>query len=508
MKRPAILILTILLFSLAFAACGPTEEEEQANATQIAAEIFATQTAAAPTATHTPTNTPTFTPMPTSTTTPAPTDTPVPTPTPTPVSALALLENALAAQEQASSYHFDTELQMSLEQEGISMDIPMIFSGDFQSPDRMRGTFSMSFFGLTVEMEQVTIGDMVYATNPESGEWEVGEEPVTPFAVEDLTALDAADLEDLVFLGVETLDDIEVYHLQGVATGQALGEAFGEIEEALQVEYWIEVESGYLRQSALEGELTFEDEDTSLFGEIGAGKISMVMMMTFSNHNEDVVIEAPEVSHVASEMEIKDCPNDQILCVGLVTDLGELDESAFFQAAWEGVKLAESEMRAVVDFLETMDPSDYAANIDLFAENGYDIIVTVGFGLGETTSRAAGQFPDIDFIGVDQYQVFESENAVGLLFPEDEAGFMAGALAGMLTESNRVAAVLGSEVVPPIVAFKEGYEAGARYVNPGTLADQRWPSPTLDGVRVRPKRHLPWAPMSCSPRPARLAMGR
>ncbi len=161
-----------------------------------------------------------------------------------------------------------------------------------------------------------------------------------------------------------------------------------------------------------------------------------------------------------------DCASEEVFCVGLVTDVGEVDDKSFNQSAWEGVQRARDELGAQVDFIETSDAKDYAANIDLFANNGYDVIVTVGFALGEATVEAAKRHPDIDFIGVDQFQPETVGNMAGLIFPEDRAGFMAGALAGMLTESNTIGAVLGTDLVPPVVAFKEGYESGARYINP------------------------------------------
>jgi basic membrane protein A and related proteins len=161
-----------------------------------------------------------------------------------------------------------------------------------------------------------------------------------------------------------------------------------------------------------------------------------------------------------------DCTSDEVLCVGLITDVGKIDDKSFNQSAWEGVKRAASELGAQVDFIETTDSTDYATNINTFAEQGYDIIVTVGFALGEATLAAAAEYPDIDFIGVDQFQGEPVDNVAGLIFPEDQAGFMAGALAGLLTESNVVGAVLGTDLVPPVVFFKEGWEAGARYTNP------------------------------------------
>jgi basic membrane protein A len=177
---------------------------------------------------------------------------------------------------------------------------------------------------------------------------------------------------------------------------------------------------------------------------------------------EEVV---PEEDVVEEEV-AGDCTSDEVFCVGLVTDVGEIDDKSFNQSAWEGVQRAESELGAKVDYIETADAKDYAANIGLFADEGYDVIVTVGFALGQATVEAAGTYPDIHFIGVDQFQAETVDNVAGIIFPEDQSGFMAGALAGMLSESGTVAAVLGTDLVPPVVAFKEGYENGALYINP------------------------------------------
>ena len=179
-----------------------------------------------------------------------------------------------------------------------------------------------------------------------------------------------------------------------------------------------------------------------------------------------------EESEAAAE---DDCASEEVFCIGLVTDVGEIDDKSFNQSAWEGVQAAAEELGAQTEYIETRDATDYGPNIALFGDNGYDVIVTVGFALGQATLEASQTYPDVDFIGVDQFvapeapEGWEGEwppaNVAGLIFPEDQSGFMAGALAGMLTESNTIAAVLGTDLVPPVVAFKEGYEAGARYVN-------------------------------------------
>jgi basic membrane protein A len=186
---------------------------------------------------------------------------------------------------------------------------------------------------------------------------------------------------------------------------------------------------------------------------------------------EEVVEEAPAEEEVVEEAPAEEeeagCESEEVFCVGLVTDVGEIDDKSFNQSAWEGVQLAEEQLGAQIDYIETSDAKDYGANIGLFAENGYDVIVTVGFALGEATLEAAAQYPDIYFIGVDQGQWDGTvDNVAGLIFNEDKAGFQAGALAALLTETDTIAAVLGTDLVPPVVAFKEGYEAGAKYINP------------------------------------------
>ncbi len=155
--------------------------------------------------------------------------------------------------------------------------------------------------------------------------------------------------------------------------------------------------------------------------------------------------------------------------IGLVTDVGRVNDRSFNQSAWEGVRNAAMALGLSEDdyrYIETQSATDYADNIGQFIDAGFNVIVTVGFALGEATITAAQENPDIYFIGVDQFQEAEIPNVVGLVFHEDHAGFLAGALAAHLTESGTIAAVLGTDLVPPVVAFKEGYEAGARHINP------------------------------------------
>ena len=97
-------------------------------------------------------------------------------------------------------------------------------------------------------------------------------------------------------------------------------------------------------------------------------------------------VEEPAAEEPAAE---GDCASPDVFCVGLVTDVGEVDDKSFNQSANDGVLQAEKELGAQVKYIETKDAKDYQSNIELFADQGYDVIVTVGFALGEATGQEA-----------------------------------------------------------------------------------------------------------------------
>jgi len=161
-----------------------------------------------------------------------------------------------------------------------------------------------------------------------------------------------------------------------------------------------------------------------------------------------------------------DCPKAEVFCVGLVTDVGKINDKSFNQSAWEGVLQSQTDGVAdIVQYIETTDAKDYAKNIGTFGDAGFDVIVTVGFALGEATVAAATTYPDVNFIGVDQFQAAEADGVAGLNFPEDQAGFLVGALAASMSKSHKIGAVCGTDVVPPVWRFGEGYKAGAAYAD-------------------------------------------
>ncbi len=160
-----------------------------------------------------------------------------------------------------------------------------------------------------------------------------------------------------------------------------------------------------------------------------------------------------------------DCSKADSFCVGLVTDVGKIDDKSFNQSAYEGLKQAEKELGVTTKYIETTDSKDYGKNIETFAEAGYKVIITVGFALGEATIEEAKKYPDIKFIGVDQSQTDVLDNLSGIVFAEDQSGYLAGVLAGLMTKTNKVGGVFATDTVPPVWRFGEGYRAGIKSVN-------------------------------------------
>jgi basic membrane protein A and related proteins len=179
------------------------------------------------------------------------------------------------------------------------------------------------------------------------------------------------------------------------------------------------------------------------------------------------VEEAAQVSLDDLCQEAKDAgveaPDD--FTVRLVTDIGKVDDRTFNQYAYEGMKAAEECFGFETSFIETVSEADYARNIATTLEGGPDVVITVGFLLKTDTLAAATANPATSFIGIDQFQDQFPENYVGVLFNEDEGGYLAGVLAASLSETGTIGVVGGREDVPPVVKLVNGYKAGAASVD-------------------------------------------
>lgn len=152
------------------------------------------------------------------------------------------------------------------------------------------------------------------------------------------------------------------------------------------------------------------------------------------------------------------------LRVGLVTDVGRIDDGTFNQYAYEGLSRAAQEYGLEMEVIQTASPAEYDANIRRLIERGCAVIVTIGSTTGPAVERLAVRYPSVHFIVVDHEPLPESHNVTGLVFAEDQAGFLAGALAGLMTERETVAFVGGVDVLP-VRRFRRGFEHGVAFTN-------------------------------------------
>ena len=161
--------------------------------------------------------------------------------------------------------------------------------------------------------------------------------------------------------------------------------------------------------------------------------------------------------------------------VGLVTDVGKLSDKSFNFDSFKGVQDAQADPSLCVQgkAIESSTADDYPKNIQLFLDQKYDMIIGVGFNLGDAVIKAAKANPGTKFVLVDAYDFAPAPevpptNLTGLLFHEDEPGYLAGALAAMMSKTHTIGVVAGLETVPPVVNYVKGYTKGAQDTVAGT----------------------------------------
>lgn len=147
----------------------------------------------------------------------------------------------------------------------------------------------------------------------------------------------------------------------------------------------------------------------------------------------------------------------------MVTNVSGLGDEGFNDAAWMGFERAKAELGAEIAVIESGEQSQYVPNLQAAAEQGYDMIVAVGFLLVDSVKQAAAQYPDSNFVMIDG--VVDLPNVVSVLFKENEAAFLSGIIAALTTETGKVGFIGGMET-PPVIRFESGWKAGVASVDP------------------------------------------
>jgi len=176
--------------------------------------------------------------------------------------------------------------------------------------------------------------------------------------------------------------------------------------------------------------------------------------------------------------------------IGGVTDVGQLEDKSFNEAGWCGTLAGIDSVGGSGEVLVTKKVEDYAVNLQSLIDDGFQIIVTFGFALGDATLVAAKANPDVKFIGLDQFYCIDANgvkdatpaaapdcegnatfkdilpNLQGLIFKEAQPGYLAGVLACSISKTGKVGAIGGIFAIPPVPQYIGGYQNGCLSVNP------------------------------------------
>ena len=156
---------------------------------------------------------------------------------------------------------------------------------------------------------------------------------------------------------------------------------------------------------------------------------------------------------------------------GVVTDIGGLNDRGFNEAANNGRKRAQSELDIDTRVLISDSNADYVPNLSQLAQQQFDSVVSNGFLMGEATATVASKFPDTSFAIIDfsaSGLKGKPKNVEGLIFKEQEAGYLVGYLAGLWAKDNNAKAVssVGGQKIPPVDHYIAGFQAGAKKAYP------------------------------------------
>ena len=157
--------------------------------------------------------------------------------------------------------------------------------------------------------------------------------------------------------------------------------------------------------------------------------------------------------------------------VGLVTDIGGLNDRSFNALANKGLEDAKKELGVEGRVITSDQNSDYVPNLSSLAQQKYDLVIGVGFLMADAINTVAKRFPDTNFAVVDVSQASLKDkptNVEGLLFAEQEAGYLVGYLSGLYAKENDISTIssVGGQKIPPVDHYIAGFQAGAKEANP------------------------------------------
>ena len=170
-----------------------------------------------------------------------------------------------------------------------------------------------------------------------------------------------------------------------------------------------------------------------------------------------------------------------------VTDTGGIDDASFNQTAYNGMLRAEDELGVEIKFVESQSESDFVPNIQSMVAEGCDIVITVGFLLGDATIEQSAANTETLFVGLDQFPAEFTDNLRTYGYATNQPAFLAGYLSAGMTTTGKIATFGGINIGAPVTDFMDGFVWGAEYYNAqkGTSVEVLgWDPDTKEGVFV------------------------
>jgi basic membrane protein A len=157
--------------------------------------------------------------------------------------------------------------------------------------------------------------------------------------------------------------------------------------------------------------------------------------------------------------------------VGLVTDIGGLNDHGFNHLAYTGLLAAEKSLGIKGTVLQSTSGADYLPNLTKLAQAGNNLVISVGFLMAQATATVAKQFPNVHFAIIDNDVTLPPKapsNEEGLLFREQQAGYLVGYMAGLYAKAKGYSTIssVGGQKIPPVDRYIAGYQAGAKAADP------------------------------------------
>jgi len=171
------------------------------------------------------------------------------------------------------------------------------------------------------------------------------------------------------------------------------------------------------------------------------------------------------------------------LTVGMVTDVGGVNDQSFNQSAWEGLQKAKKDLKIKISYQESKQDADYQANLETLLDAGNHLIWGIGFKMADAILLAAKQNPKQKYAIIDySFDKKTPPNVVGVMFKAEEGAFLAGYLAAKMSKTGSVG-FIGGMSVPIIHSFQYGFKAGALYANPKIKFNEQYAESFTDAAK-------------------------